>query len=134
MSAIFDASVVVKWFIEDPLADAAVGARQTLRPALAPDLVLVEVANALRRYVVKGDLAQEAARENMSIAAEVVELVDHSDLVDEAFVLACRFNHSITDCLYVVLARRMNLPLVTADTKLAKKLSGLDGLEIRMIG
>lgn len=133
MSAVFDASVVVKWFVENPLADAAAQARRDLRPAIAPDLMLVEVANALRRYVVAGDLDAETARESLSITAEVVELFDHKPLVEEAFTLACQFNHSITDCLYVVLARRMGLPLVTADAKLARKLSSLDGLDVRMI-
>lgn len=133
MSAVFDASVVVKWFVEDPLADASVEALRTLRPAVAPDLMLVEVANALRRYVVAGNLGADAAREDLSVTAEVVELVDHNPLVEEAFALACQFNHSITDCFYAVLARRMSLPLVTADAKLARKLSSVDGLEIRMI-
>lgn len=133
MSAVFDASVVVKWFVEDPLGDAAVEARRSMRPAVAPDFMLVEVANALRRYVVAGDLEADVARESLSAASDVVELFDHAPLTEEAFSLACQFNHSLADCLYAVLARRMNLPLVTADAKLARKLSALDGLEIRMI-
>lgn len=134
MSAVFDASVVVKWFVDDPLADAAHDARVALGPAVAPDLMLIEVANALRRYVVQGELKAGAAEENLSATRDVVDLFDHAPLADEAFSLACRFNHSMTDCLYVVLARRLNLPLVTADGKLARKLASLDGLEIRMIG
>ncbi|HEY0102562.1 MAG TPA: type II toxin-antitoxin system VapC family toxin [Brevundimonas sp.] len=134
MSAVFDASVVVKWFLDDPLASAARDVRLALRPAVAPDLMLIEVANAFRRYVVQGELEAGAALENLSVIKEVVELFDHAPLLDEAFSLACRFNHSMTDCLYAVLARRLNLPLVTADGKLARKLGSLDGLEVRMIG
>ncbi len=134
MSAVFDASVVVKWFLDDPLAEAAHDARLAFRPAVAPDLMLIEVANALRRYVVGGELRAGAAEENLSVIKEVVELFDHAPLLDEAFSLACRFNHSMTDCLYAVLARRLNLPLVTADGKLARKLASLDGLDVRMIG
>ena len=134
MSAVFDASVVVKWFVADPLAEAAVGTRQTFRPAVAPDCLLVEIANALRRYVVAGQLERDIARQDVSVVVEVVELFDHGPLVDEAFAMACRLNHSMTDCLYAVLARRMNLPLVTADAKLVRKLAGLEGLDVRMIG
>ena len=134
MSAVFDASVVVKWFLDDPLAEAARDARLALRPAVAPDLMVIEVANALRRYVVQGELQAAAAEENLSVIKDVVELFDHAPLLDEAFSLACRFNHSMTDCLYAVLARRLNLPLVTADAKLARKLASLDGLDVRMIG
>ena len=34
MSAVFDASVVVKWFLDDPLAEAAREARLAFRPAV----------------------------------------------------------------------------------------------------
>lgn len=134
MSAVFDASVVVKWFLEDPLSAAAREARLSFRPAVAPDIMLVETANALRRYVVAGDLRGEDARENLSVVAEVVELLDHASMMEEAFALACRLNHSMTDCLYAVLARRLDIPLVTADAKLTRKLASLDGLDVRLIG
>ncbi|MDY6924943.1 MAG: type II toxin-antitoxin system VapC family toxin [Pseudomonadota bacterium] len=134
MSAVFDASVVVKWFLDDPLAEAARDARLSFRPAVAPDLMVIEAANAFRRYVVQGELQADSAVENLAVTREVVELFDHAPLLDEAFSLACRFNHSTTDCLYAVLARRLNLPLVTADGKLARKLASLDGLDVRMIG
>ena len=61
MSAVFDASVVVKWFVDDPLADAAHAARQTFRPAVAPDIMIIELANALRRYVVQRELSPDSA-------------------------------------------------------------------------
>lgn len=134
MSAVFDASVVVKWFVEDPLTVEAVNARTTYRPAIAPSLMLVEAANAFRRYVVQRELEPGAALDNLSMIAAVVELTDQAALVDEAFSLACRLNHSMTDCLYAVLARRLSLPLVTADGKLARKLTSVDGLDVRLIG
>lgn len=133
MSAVFDASVVVKWFVEDPLSDAAQDARLKWRPALAPNLMRVEVANALRRYVVLGHLRSDSAEDNLAMIPGVVDLADHAPLIDEAFALACRLNHSMTDCLYAVLARRLNLPLITADAKLARKLEGVDGMDIRML-
>ncbi len=134
MSAVFDASVIVKWFVDDPLTGDAVDARLAHRPAVAPSLALVEVANALRRYVVRGELDPSTARDDLSLVSAVVELEDHTDLVEEAFALACRLNHSMTDCLYAVLARRRNLPLITADRKLARKLVEVDGLVVRLLG
>lgn len=133
MSAVFDASVVVKWLVDDPLSQLATEARLTFRPALAPDLVVVEVSNALRRYVVRGELEPAAAQEDLSLLPTVLDLQDHVALVDEAFALACRLNHSMTDCLYAVLARRRNLPLVTADGKLARKLLATSELDVRML-
>lgn len=134
MSAVFDASVVVKWFVDDPLTEAAREARLSFRPAVAPSLMVVEVANALRRYVVRGELRPDAAQDDLAMIEAVVEMSDHRALVDEAFAMACRLNHSMTDCLYAVLARRLNLPLITADGKLARKLAPVDGLDIHLIG
>lgn len=133
MSGVFDASVVVKWFVDDPLSEASSDARLAFRPAIAPSLITVEVANALRRYVVRGELDPATAREDISLIPMAVELADHSRFVDEAFAMACRLNHSMTDCLYVVMAQRLNLPFITADKKLARKLASLDGVDIRLL-
>lgn len=133
MSAVFDASVVIKWFVDDPLADAAVEARRTHGPAVAPDLMLMEVANVFRRYVVRGELRSSSAVENLSVIPQVVELVDHRGLVAEAFTVACDLNHSMTDCLYAVMARRLGLPLITADLKLARKLGTAEGMDVRLL-
>ena len=133
MSAVFDASVVVKWFIDDPLTDAAMSARRTYGAAVAPDLILIEAANAFRRYVVRGDLQSSAARDNLAVIASLVDVADHGDLLAEAFALACDLNHSMTDCLYAVLARRRALPLITADGKLARKLHQIEGVDVRLL-
>lgn len=133
MSAVFDASVVIKWFVDDPLGDAAIAARRTHGPAVAPDLMLMEVANVFRRYVVRGELQSSCAVENLSVIPQVVELVDHGGLVSEAFTVACDLNHSMTDCLYAVMARRLGLPLITADLKLAHKLGKLEGMDVRLL-
>lgn len=134
MSAVFDAGVIVKWFVDDPLTEDARDARLAHRPAVAPSLVLVEVANALRRYVVRSELDPATAQEDLSLVPAVVELVDHSDHVEEAFAMACRLNLSMTDCLYAVLARRRNLPLITADRKLARKLADMEELVVHLLG
>lgn len=133
MSAVFDASVVVKWFIDDPLADAAIQSRLTYGPAVAPDLMVVEAANAFRRYVVRGELQFSSAQDNLSVIRSVVDLADHGDLVSEAFAMACDLNHSMTDCLYAVMARRRGLPLITADQKLAGKLGQVKGVDVRLL-
>ncbi len=133
MSAVFDASVVVKWFIDDPLTDAAIGARRAYGAVVAPDLMLVEAANTFRRYVVRGDLQPSAARDNLAVLASLVDATDHGDLLAEAFAMACDLNHSMTDCLYAVLARRRALPLITADGKLARKLLQIEGLDVQLL-
>lgn len=108
--------------------------REALRPRYAPSLLSVEVANALRRYVVKGDLEAGLAMDAVDVIPHIISLVDHRSLLEEATMLAIRRNHSVHDCLYVVTALRRGLPLVTADLKLARKFEGLDQLSIRLVG
>ena len=133
VSAVFDASVVVKWFIDGPLADAAIKARQIHGPAVAPDLMLMEAANVFRRYVVRGELQASSATENLSILRQVVDLTDHRALISEAFTLACDLNHSMIDCLYAVTARRKGLALITVDGKLARKLGAVNDMDVRLL-
>ncbi len=49
MSWVVDASIVVKWVIPEVLSDEADRVRDGADDVLAPDLLLVEVANALCR-------------------------------------------------------------------------------------
>lgn len=95
---------------------------------------MVEVANAFRRYVVKGDIELGLALDNLDLIARLIRTADHRPLLDEATSLAVRRNHSVQDCLYVVMAVRRGLPLVTADQKLTRKFGDLDGLDLRLIG
>lgn len=133
MSAVIDASVVVKWFVEDPLSDAAIAAREAWSFPTAPSLILVEVANAFRRYVVRGDIELGLALDNLDLIARIVRIADHHPLLDEATSLAVRRNHSVQDCLYIVMALRRGLPLVTADQKLARKFADMSELDLRLI-
>ena len=133
MTAIFDASVVVKWFVRDPLTPAAQQARaQWPRPA-APSILTVEVANAFRRYVIKGDLDADLAIRSLDVITRVIRTADHRPMLEDAFLMACRKNHSMQDCVYGVMAVREGLPLVTADKKMANKLSDVEGLDLRLI-
>ena len=133
MTAVFDASVVVRWYVDDVLSLDALSMRADLGAAIAPMLLTAEVANAFRRYVVHGAMPVETATENLKTVSSIVTLVDHQPLLQPAFDLACDRNHSVHDCLYIALARRQKIPLATADAKLARKFQDLPGLELRAI-
>jgi predicted nucleic acid-binding protein len=44
--------------------------------------------------------------------------------------LSAERDHPVYDCLYASLARLIDAPLITADERLIRKLSGLDGLKV----
>jgi len=118
-SAVFDASVVVKWYLPDDTAfDAAVALRRRF-DGLAPGLVLTEVANALGKYVRAGRLDIDVACDVVSTLYDDLELVPDNGLIGQAQRMAAELNHTVYDCLYLVLARQRSVPIFTADKRMA---------------
>jgi predicted nucleic acid-binding protein len=118
-SYVIDASVVVKWFLPEPHWEAA--ARLRFSPALsleAPDLLLLEVANALWKQVTRGNLELPTALRAIEALAEVpIQWSGAEKLFAEAFRLGAQTKRSIYDCTYLALALQTGNPLVTADRR-----------------
>ncbi|MED5550794.1 MAG: type II toxin-antitoxin system VapC family toxin [Pseudomonadota bacterium] len=115
--AIVDASVAVKWFVEDVLSEQAV-ATINRYDFFAPSLILVETANGLWKYARRGDMVIEDCREAIGRLPGFVRTTPDEDLVEEAMALSVTFDHPAYDCLYLVLASRLSLPLLSADKRL----------------
>lgn len=125
---VIDASVAVKWFVEEALSDQASALIAVHAGALAgPDLLCVEVSSALVRSAntVKQSRPHVAAaldRFDALIAAGGVNLhrSGHGD-IRAAANLAIELGHPIKDCVYLRLAMKLDCPLVTADRRFADK-------------
>jgi predicted nucleic acid-binding protein len=89
----------------------------------APDLLPVECANVLWKYVRAGeyDVAQ-VQRDLIDLLALTIRWVPTGELLIYALEIACAYGASTYDACYVALAEQLKLPLVTADKKLAAKL------------
>lgn len=86
--------------------------------AIAPHLVDAEVGQAIRGLVLRGLLTAELGAKSLTAAeALVTDRYPHRPLRSRAWEL--RDNVSYYDGLYVALAERAGLPLVTAHAKLA---------------
>ena len=116
--AVVDASVAVKWVVNE--ADS-LQARSLADARLeAPDLLLVECADILWKKAGTGDLTgPEAAARLGALMRAPVTLTAGRELLDAALELALEWRHPVYDCLYAALAIRRNIPLVTADKRLA---------------
>jgi predicted nucleic acid-binding protein len=115
---VIDASVVVKWFLPEPDAEAARRLRRGDLECEAPDLLLLEVANALWKHVVRGALDQAIAREAIeALSVAPIHLRTVEFLFTEAFRLATEARRSVYDCTYLALAIEIGRPLVTADRR-----------------
>jgi len=121
--AVIDASVAVKWVLEEsgsPQACRLRGARLE-----APELLLVECANILWKKVRLGDLREEEAMERLDLLARapVIIWAVSPDLLMRALRLALDLRHPVYDCLYLALALQQGAPLVTADHRFAQAVS-----------
>ena len=104
---VVDASVVIKWFLPEVLAEAALRLAASDRAFLAPELLCAEFANVLWKKQLRGEVAGTAAAgilENFrSVAIETFALMP---LLPVAFAIASEAGHSVCDCLYLALAER----------------------------
>ncbi len=124
MTWVIDASVAVKWVIPEVLSEQADRVRDSDEDVLAPDLLLVEVANALWRKTAAREItAREADDAFDLVRASGIDLRPTGPLVPRAMDLARRLGHPVYDCVYLALAERERAALVTADHRLLRRLA-----------
>ena len=124
MRLVVDASVAVKWLVNE---DDSVAADRLLTAdyaLYAPRLLVSEVGNALWRKVRAGELKPG---EVGAMAAAIVEMplrwaADETICADAARI-AVALDRSIYDCLYLALAHRLAGTLVTADRRFSNALA-----------
>lgn len=113
---VVDASVAVKFVAEEPGSAAAYDILTGPTPLIAPDWVLVEVASALWKHVKFSLILETHAHERLDALPEMfARLFSTEPLLKEAFELSFRLRHPVYDCLYLALARRERVRLITAD-------------------
>jgi predicted nucleic acid-binding protein len=116
-AAVVDASVAVKWVVEEPGSDLARSLSGTILEA--PDLLLVECANILWKKVRIGDLTRPDAKGCLGILLQgPVKFTPSQELLALAMEVSFELQHPIYDCVYLALAIRREIPLVTADQRL----------------
>jgi predicted nucleic acid-binding protein len=85
----------------------------------APDSAGVELGRYLRRHALSGQLdAMDAQHSFSTLWALGIATYPTGPLLADAFAL--RENFTFDDALYVALARRLDEPLATTDTRLAR--------------
>lgn len=118
-----DASVVAKWYFDEPGCEEArallAGALEAGRPLVAPDLLAIEMANLAWKKARRGEVtAQQAAAICRSVPESVGPLVPSASLLAAALELALALGQPVYDCLYLALAESEDGEVVTADRRL----------------
>ena len=115
---VVDASVLVTGLADDGPDGDRVRARLRGERLAAPHLIDVEVLSAWRRLTKTGDLDDRRVALAMEDLRSLrLDRVPHGPLMDRCWQL--RENVTIYDAVYVALAEAMEVPLLTADVKLA---------------
>jgi predicted nucleic acid-binding protein len=120
---VVDASVAVKWVVPEILsaqADRLLGSED---PLIAPDLLMIESANAFWKKIRRKELsATEAGRALDVLSASGIVVYATQPLLGRALAMARHLEHPVYDCVYVALAERERATLVTADERLLARL------------
>ncbi len=116
---VIDASVVVRALLRDgPDADTALDAIRQAPFMAAPAHLDTEVLAALRKLWLRGVVTEKALLEApWELSRLDVERMPISGLADRALEL--RDNLTVYDALYAALAEALDVPLITADRRLA---------------
>jgi predicted nucleic acid-binding protein len=116
VSIVVDASVALKWVLDEPSKESADALLD--EELIAPALWLIEAANALWKRAQRGDISAEEAKERLAelYNAPVTTIAIEQDLAGAA-ELANVLGHPVYDCLYLAAALREDTYVVTADRR-----------------
>ena len=129
-AVVLDASVVAKWHLdaEEFGEDARALQRAFVDGELTvvlPDHARCEVANAISVACRRGRMtAESATRAIRNLLAWDFSFVNTDEVLEEAFALARLHDCGLYDSLYLAIAERYQLDLVTADRALFRKTEG----------
>ncbi|MBN9136800.1 type II toxin-antitoxin system VapC family toxin [Phyllobacterium sp. SL163] len=117
---IIDASVAIKWVIEEEGTEQALRLRGRYHFA-APDLLVAECANILWKKVQRNELMLEEAQLASRLLQQAdIELISMRGLLEETTRLAILLGHPAYDCIYLALAKQRQCLFVTADERLLR--------------
>lgn len=124
---IIDSSVVFKWFSKEEtdrnlalkLLDNHISKKIQL---MVPDLIFYETANA---WATKSALSAVEVEVNLSKLEEASLVIEQIDFkfIKQAAMFSKKYNVSVYDAIYAVMAEEKKCDLITADDKFANKVN-----------
>lgn len=130
---VVDASVATKWVVEETHSDKAI-LLLAYEARHAPAHWLAEAVNVLWSKAFRHDLTAADAEERMTVLMRApVTSTPIAGLMTRAFAISVVREVTIYDSLYVALAERLDVPMVTADERLMRRLASDPDLARHMV-
>ena len=135
---VVDASVGIKLFLMEDGTEAAhqLFSQLTADPPVhlyVPDLFFVECGNILWKYTRRFDYPVDNARQDaINLTTLAIHSVSTANLLNTALKLAVTYGITVYDASYAALAQQLEIPLITADNPLIRKLHG-SGIDCRSL-
>lgn len=131
MSYVLDCSVAIRWFVAQTHWQAAVSLLDRFGRGeitfIAPDVIVPEFGHVMRKLVVGRKLTSERGHAFLGGLLKLpVEMEPARSLAPRALELALEHSATFYDALYVALAEREDLKVVTADDRMTKAFADLD--------
>ena len=135
MRVTVDASIVVKWFVAEPMSDEARLLLDRRIHLHAPDLVRVEFANTIWKKVRRKEITDaKPYLKELAALPEIIALQPSSTLIERAAQIALEIDHPVYDCLYLACAEATDSAVITADRRFADKAADrLSGIPVHHI-
>jgi predicted nucleic acid-binding protein len=119
VTLVIDASVALKWVIEEDGSEAAT-ALLSSETLVAPDFLLVECANVLWTKARQRSISREqAVAALLAVQAAPLELRPNINHVTAAQAIAFDLDQTVYNSLYLAVALAEGTRLITADVKFA---------------
>jgi|SRR3989344_3668406 len=119
---IIDASVAVKWFLNEENSDIAINLKNSFLKGelilIAPDLIILEILNALRYNRQKKDELIRANKDVLELNLNLIKI--NNELLMKTIENSIKYNITVYDALYVTLAQVHGTFLITVDKGLYK--------------
>jgi predicted nucleic acid-binding protein len=137
MTGVIDASALIRLFIPDgPLPGGFESFMQGVERgddyAIAPELLLAEAANVIRRKCKNKEISEKEEADILNLIVSMpARLLNHKPIIKNASALSKKHGVTVYDALYLEIAQRHNAAIFTVDElviKTAKKI----GLKINV--